>query len=136
MRYLLTVLAALCFAACTTPAEPVSQDYQRISFEGEKATAEERALCESVGGTVRRAGMLGWEHCIQDMPDAGQVCSDGSECVSSRCIIPPQEGREYAPGDPATGMCAQTKPTRLLAVSPGSQAGKLNQRFAWIKRDG
>ncbi len=108
MRIIFTAMAIAGLAACTTPTEPVSQDYQRISIEGEKATAAERALCESVGGTVRRAGMRGWEHCIQDMPDAGKTCSDGSDCVADRCIIPPQEGREYSPGETATGICAPT----------------------------
>ncbi len=99
------VLLGACSTQTTTP-ETVSE-YQKISFEGEKATAAERAACEAVGGLVRRAGMAGYEHCIQDMADSGKVCSDTSDCVA-RCIIPPQEGRNYQPGEKATGVCAPT----------------------------
>jgi len=98
------VLSACAAEESTAPAETA---YQKIDFAGEKATSDERSACEAVGGTVRRAGLRGWEHCIQDMPDAGKTCSDSSECVA-RCTIPIQEGREYSPGEPATGACAQT----------------------------
>ena len=109
MKYFF-VMFALVLAGCTTGSatnEGDEKTYERVKFVGEKATSEERAKCESVGGTVRRAGMAGWEHCIQNMPDAGKVCSDSSDCTA-RCEIPPQEGREYSPGEAATGQCAPT----------------------------
>lgn len=109
MKYFLITLALFfvgCSTGTTTPNEDV-KDYQKINFAGEKATSAERAKCEAVGGTVRRAGMAGWEHCIQDMPDAGEVCTDSSECVA-RCTTPQQEARSYQFGDPATGQCSQT----------------------------
>ena len=98
-------LLGACSTQTSTP-ETLSE-YQKINFENEKATAKERAACEAVGGIVRRAGMLGYENCIQDMADAGNVCSDSSECIA-RCIISPETSREYQPGEKATGVCAPT----------------------------
>ena len=48
--------------------------YERIQFASQFATPAERARCEAAGGEVRQAGMLGWQHCIQTYPDAGQAC--------------------------------------------------------------
>ncbi len=53
---------------------------ESVSFAGEKATPDERAACEAIGGEVQRAGMLGWEHCILTYSDAGKACRDGAEC--------------------------------------------------------
>lgn len=116
MRKLSMILTAVAgvmvFGGCAsekTPDGPISVEttYEKISFAGEKATDAERAKCDAVGGKVMRTGMAGWEHCIQDMADAGETCSDSSECTS-KCLIPPQESREYSPGEAATGVCAQT----------------------------
>lgn len=100
---------AIVFVACATenPIDENRTSYQKINFDGKIATAEERASCEAVGGIVRRAGRAGYENCIQNLPDAGETCSDASDCLG-RCIIPQQEGRSYEPGDMATGICEAT----------------------------
>jgi len=89
LKNLIILIAALgVLAACHTasaPAETVApsanaaaQDdptYERISFEGERATPAERARCEAAGGSVFRSGLLGWENCIQPYADAGKTCA-------------------------------------------------------------
>ena len=114
MKYFwLLATVVIVLGACSTPEKPdekgaeSAKTYTRITIAGEKATAEERAACEAVGGKIQKAGMLEYEHCIQTMADGGEVCSDSSEC-QSKCIIPPQEGREYYPGEAVTGQCAMT----------------------------
>ena len=82
--------------------------YERITFEGTLATPQERARCESVGGLVRRAGLLGAENCIQNLPDAGAICGDALECLG-RCVFETPPGiRPPAPGTPVTGVCEAT----------------------------
>ena len=111
MRWIIT-LGALAIVACATePAasngaeEPVL-NYTPVFFAGTKAREEERVLCESVGGRVERAGRLGAERCVQDLPDAGQICADESECLG-RCIIEDTDDSP-APGTPASGTCEPT----------------------------
>lgn len=111
MRVFLLILASAALSACVNPgAETPTGDtgepaaYERISFAGEKATTAERAICEAAGGEVRRDGLAGWEQCIQTPPDAGQACSDSSDCLD-RCMLV-GEFTEY--GAPATGQCSQS----------------------------
>ncbi|MEL6568593.1 MAG: hypothetical protein AAFQ22_09260 [Pseudomonadota bacterium] len=96
------MLQKLCFAiaifglmACETPVASSDQiaasRYERIVFESEKATAEERARCEAVGGDVRRAGMRGWENCIQPFADAGKACSGSDDCLGM-CFLAEGDG--------------------------------------------
>ncbi|WP_084418460.1 hypothetical protein [Henriciella litoralis] len=103
-------------AACAVPTPtgegptgegPVTGEtgYAPIRFEGEKATPAERARCEAAGGSVQRAGMLGWENCIQMMPDAGEMCRDSSDCFSE-CRVSSEAPAD--PGTPTTGQCAPT----------------------------
>lgn len=83
---------------------PEKPSYAPIAFDGETATAIERSECHAAGGEVMKAGMLGWENCIQPMPDAGQACSSQSDCID-RCMIPlGEESAEF--GEPATGQCS------------------------------
>jgi len=108
LRQLLLAMALIITACATdTSTGETSSTYEKINFAGEKATADERAKCEAVGGIVRRAGRAGFENCIQNLPDAGEVCSDAKDCLG-RCVIPAQEGRSYQPGDTATGICEAT----------------------------
>lgn len=103
---LLSACAVLHDAGDETPetTPPATSPYTPISFDGEKATAQERATCEAAGGEVRQAGLLGWDNCIQPMPDAGQACSNQSDCID-RCMLP--IGKEYAEfGEEVTGQCS------------------------------
>ena len=58
---------------------------KQFTVAGEVATAAERAQCESLGGEIQRAGMLGWEHCILPYRDAGQPCRGSADC-EGRCL--------------------------------------------------
>ncbi|WP_018146898.1 hypothetical protein [Henriciella marina] len=108
MRFILATASLLVLTACAVPAETPpdqpsepSQPYERISFEGEFATPEERARCEAAGGSVERAGMLGWENCIQTFADGGKICTDSSECTGT-C----RTSGEFADGGSrVTGQC-------------------------------
>lgn len=107
MRPYLFSASLLLLAACAAPGETAPDDpnpaapYERITFEGEVATPAERARCEAAGGTVQRAGMLGWENCIQTFADGGAVCSDSSDCMGE-C----RNTSEFAEaGTAATGQC-------------------------------
>ncbi len=77
--------------------------YERINFEGEKATEEERAICHAAGGEVMRAGLLGWENCIQPYSDAGAVCKDSSDC-QGKCLADDMGDMDQM----GTGSCQQT----------------------------
>ena len=115
LKYLIGVIAALgvltaCHTASTPPEVPdASVDatpadeaaYERISFEGERATQAERAKCEAAGGELHRAGLLGWENCIQPYADAGQTCSDSSDCTGG-CRY---TGSGASIGETVTGTC-------------------------------
>ncbi len=116
MRIFAIPVLTLAFAlsACATeatqdgPDQPTTtvHNYTPVFFAGTKASEEERALCEGVGGQVERAGRLGAERCIQDLPDAGEVCTDESECLG-RCII--EDTDDMPPrGTESKGTCEAT----------------------------
>jgi hypothetical protein len=77
--------------------------YERIQFASQFATPAERARCEAAGGEVRQAGMLGWQHCIQTYPDAGQACRGSEDCLG-QCRLDGTAGAVEA-GAPADGIC-------------------------------
>ena len=99
----LLVLTACAVPAGTPPGQPSQpgQSYERISFEGEFATPAERARCEAAGGTVERAGMRGWENCIQTFADGGKTCMDSSDCIGSCRTV----GEFADGGSRVTGQC-------------------------------
>ena len=100
----------LILGACSTPPQDTTEvqtEYQRISFANVKATDAERNACEAVGGIVRPAGMLGGDHCIQNLPDAGTACSDASDCLA-RCVIEGNNADGLDFGAPVTGVCEAT----------------------------
>ena len=102
---------ALVFGACVTENSgetgSVTSEYEKITFTGMKATSAERQLCESVGGTVRPAGKLQAEHCIQNLADAGKACLNTSDCLG-RCVIEGNGADGLDFGSPAEGVCEAT----------------------------
>ncbi|MEO9970227.1 MAG: hypothetical protein ABJG15_10495 [Hyphomonadaceae bacterium] len=86
-------------AADAVPADAAPN--KPISFEGERATQEERAKCEAANGTVVRAGILGWERCTISYADAGNTCSGSSDCLGD-CRLTSFGGETETP---LTGTC-------------------------------
>ncbi len=102
------LVAALLLTACqtepiapaTTAAQGAALTQERISFESERATDAEREKCHAAGGEVHQAGLLGYENCILPYADAGQACSDSSECLGD-CRL-----TDFSkPEDSITGTC-------------------------------
>ncbi len=91
----------------TAPAETSSNtqvsNYERITFDDRTATPEEIELCEAAGGEVRPAGRAGFDNCIQTFDDAGDACSDTSDCTG-RCLV---DGEMVEAGTEVTGQCAE-----------------------------
>lgn len=84
------------------PAEPV---YARVEFAAPQATAEERAACEAVGGTIQPSGKLQWENCVQTFADAGKACSGDADCIGE-CRY--EADGEHVAGTEVTGTCQTT----------------------------
>lgn len=114
LKYILVSCAVLVSAcavqtdntAIDTPSNPQieTSEYEPISFESGVATKEERAICEAAGGEVMRAGLAGFENCIQTFGDGGKTCSDSAECMGTcRAYDMPKSFDE-----PMTGQCAKT----------------------------
>lgn len=84
------------------PAEPV---YAPIEFAAPQATAEERAACETAGGTIQPSGKLQWENCVQTFADAGKACSGEADCIGE-CRY--EADGEHVPETEVTGTCQTT----------------------------
>jgi len=81
-----------------------TSDYAPIGFKSEIATPAERAKCEAAGGEVMRAGLAGFENCIQTFSDSGKTCTDSSDCMGTcRAYGMPSSFDELM-----TGQCAKT----------------------------
>lgn len=122
MKYLL--IAGLSFlGACTSPpiGENVAKEFTQIIFADMKATKTERTACEMAGGTVKRAGRLGAETCIQPYSDAGDACLSATDCLG-RCEL--KEDISYPePGIAADGVCQAT--TNSFGCSTLIEDGKI-----------
>ena len=112
MRRVLLLASFLLLAGCAYLQEVYGEDqaygggtdpYEKISFDGEVATAAERAECEAAGGEVRRDGMLGWQQCVQTYTDAGKTCSDNDDCLG-QCRLNIGETMPQ-PDETVTGTC-------------------------------
>jgi len=87
------------------PEAPAERVYARIEFAAPQATAEERAACEAVGGTIQPSGKLQWENCVQTFADAGKACSGEADCVGE-CRYEAEV--EYVGGTEVAGTCQTT----------------------------
>lgn len=80
--------------------------YAPITFAAPEATAAEKARCQQAGGKVQPAGMSQADHCIFQLADAGQSCSDHFECLGD-CLLGAASANAKH-GEPAVGECAKT----------------------------
>lgn len=60
--------------------------------------------CEAGGGEVRAEGLLGAPRCVTPYPDAGEICSDASDC-EGRCLGADDVTDFDAPDGEARGIC-------------------------------
>ena len=108
---LLAVLAS-CDISKTPPSDPAPAYGANcpkvapapVSVAAAIATPAETAACQAAGGSIRRQGLLGSEDCVQPYCDAGQACSDSSECIG-RCYA---DNNTDFDGGPAVGACQPT----------------------------
>ena len=105
MKLTLIPIAALILSACAAPynpepSPPPQSETPYVKIAGEIATPAEREACEAAGGTVQRAGLLGWENCVIPYADGGKVCSDNSECLG-QC----RYTGDWPPKGDVTGLC-------------------------------
>jgi len=84
-------------------AAKVAHAYTPIDIADKTATAEERQRCAAVGGEVRPSGMLGADHCLQTLPDAGEPCTSHEQCLGRCVLIPERDPPKH--GSLAKGMC-------------------------------
>jgi hypothetical protein len=133
MRKILISLAAmLALSACSylpwkqtaAPDVPVVEKPSGplVDFAAERATQSERADCETKGGRVERAGLLGWERCTRSFTDGGKICTDSAQC-QGQC----RAEAIGAPREKLTGRCtANDNPFGCYAtVQNGMSAGML-----------
>lgn len=66
------------------------------------------AECNAQGGEIRRVGMMGSEACVIPFADAGQSCSDASDC-EGRCLL--SAGAVDPLPEPGTRVGGQCQPT-------------------------
>ena len=85
--------------------------FTEIKFKERRATQAERELCIASGGKVVVAGRARYETCEMTYPDAGQVCSDTSDC-HGQCIANQTDARHLKDAanlaGKMTGTCQKT----------------------------
>jgi hypothetical protein len=131
LRRILVWAAAVSVAACGAIRDYHASNpdfgsstppYERIRFASQFATVQERARCEAAGGTVRQAGRLGGQHCVQSFPDAGRTCNGSQNCLGE-CRLPDDAG-ELAPGTAVQGVCqADDAPFGCFTAVEDGKAG-------------
>jgi len=85
--------------------------FTEIKFKERRATQAERELCTASGGKVVVAGRARYETCEMTYPDAGQVCSDKSDC-HGQCVANQTDARRLKDAanlaGQMTGTCQKT----------------------------
>lgn len=105
----LIALITLVLCACAPQAISTGQrmEAELQALRAEKMKEIDVDACERQGGVVRGVCMLGLPACVLPYTDAGQVCTDSSEC-EGRCLLneegPGTEDRPLAGAD-AIGVC-------------------------------
>jgi len=92
-------------------AASTAAPFTEIKFKERRATQAERELCTASGGKVVVAGRARYETCEMTYPDAGQVCSDTSDC-HGQCIANQTDARRLKDAanlaGQMTGTCQKT----------------------------
>lgn len=70
-----------------------------------QALTDDPAACTKAGGEIRKVCLMGNPLCVVTFKDAGEACSDGSECDSGRCRT---DGMGVEPERATKGVCAPT----------------------------
>jgi hypothetical protein len=89
-------------AGASTPSAGRADEVNRMSLA-------EKSACEADGGRVATVGLLGHEHCVGPMKDAGKSCTDGSQCGAGQCVWDERSSKTPpAAGANAAGVCPGT----------------------------
>lgn len=86
--------------ALPPPVQPTGHKGEGQGYNRDM-NAEDRASCQSSGGTVQRRGMLGMEQCVHAYADAGKQCTDSAQC-QGKCV---GSAGAVSPDKPASGTC-------------------------------
>lgn len=98
MMRLLLIGLAFVLAGCESTSENVPPEQPNQS--GMMSEADKRD-CRADGGIVERAGLAGFERCTRPYSDAGEVCTDSSQC-EGQCRSDDLDAR---PHSAVTGVC-------------------------------
>lgn len=106
------VLLLVFAAACAPGADTENEDENGVENDGkslEKMRDEslanlDQTACDAAGGEARQEGMLGLWRCVMPYADAGETCSDESDC-EGRCLGADDITDYEAPAGEAQGHC-------------------------------
>ncbi len=93
--------AALALSACASPA--LNDDADEAAFGPAPETEQ---ACAAAGGRWARGGMLGHYHCFRAPPDAGQSCTDSTQCEGLCELNEAQDGGSCSRETPVFGCIA------------------------------
>ena len=101
-------LGLILLASCA-PVKDGEQEHTQDGKTIEEMRAESLAkidhdACMAEGGEVRQEGMLGLWRCVTPYADAGEICSDRSDC-EGRCLGSDDVTDYNAPPGEAAGRC-------------------------------
>lgn len=84
-------------------AARIAKSYVPVDIQNKRATATERALCESLGGMINKAGKAQFDMCVQTFSDTNETCLDASDCFG-RCVVGGSSDN-LTRGEAITGVC-------------------------------
>jgi len=100
VRLSLATAAVLLLAACSQVGAGQA-DSSPAPAPGSTLSESDAAACRAGGGEVAVRGRLQAELCVQPFADAGQSCTDNSQCEGA-CVT---DNMEAPDGERVTGQC-------------------------------